>query len=194
MKKPFRASRGSGVFVLLFMIAMGAVFTYWRLGGGQAPGEYEVRKGNYRIEDGRYEEAITDFGLALEKNPQSARAHQGLAVTYLQMGRMEDAVAEFTTAIDADPEYAVALADRGITYDRMGKHEEALRDYRKALEMDPLLEKGPGWIWRFLHNVSEKPPDIGARADYLETELAKLPAERLLAVPGKDSEQRMYTQ
>jgi Tfp pilus assembly protein PilF len=194
MDKPFRASRASGIVVLLILIATGAAFTYWRVGGDQTPGNYEVRKGNYRLEDGQYEEAIAEFNLALQKNPQSARAHQGLAVTYLQMGKMEMAVAEFSTAIELDSTYAVAFADRGITYDRMGRHEEALQDYRKALEIDPELEKGPGWIWRFLHNVSEKPPGIRDRAEYIEAELANPPEERLLKVPELDEEQRMYKQ
>ena len=40
--------------------------------------------------------------------------------------------------------------------------------------------------------MHEKPPTIADRADYLETELAKPADERLLQLPEKDGEQRMY--
>jgi len=65
-------------------------------------------------------------------------------------------------------------------------------DYRAALQLDEKLTKGPGWLWRFLRNVPEAPPTIRDRAEYLEAELAKPAAERLLQVPEKDAEQRMY--
>lgn len=192
MSRPFRSSRLSGLIVLLIMIAGGALYVYWRTGVEENPGDYEARKGNYRLEDGQYGEAIREFTLALEKNPGNVRARHGLAVTYLQMGRTKDAIEAFGAAIDADPSFAVAYADRGITYDRLGMHEEALGDYRKALELDPKVVEGPGWLWRFLKNVSEKPPSIRERADYLEKELQKPPEERLLRVPEKDDEQLMY--
>ena len=65
-------------------------------------------------------------------------------------------------------------------------------DYRKAIELDPDILEGPGFLWRFMRNVDEKPPTIESRADYLEAELAKPEAERLLKVPEKDEKQRMY--
>ena len=62
----FRASKLSGLVVLLILIGVGGVFTYWRTGVETVPGEYEVRKGNYRLEDGLYDEAEREFTLALE--------------------------------------------------------------------------------------------------------------------------------
>lgn len=192
MKKPFRASKASGVLGLVLLVVAGGVFVYWRTGGDDAPGEYEVRKGNYRLEDGRYEEALREFSRALDVDPRSVRAYQGIGVTYLETGRLEEAVETFGKALSLDPSYAIAYADRGIALDRLGRHEEALRDYRKAVEVDPEIVKGPGFLWRFMRNISEKPPNIQQRADYLETELQKPAEERLLSLPEKDSGQRMY--
>ena len=192
MSKPLRSSKASGVVVLLLLCAVGAVFVYWRVGGDQAPGEYEVRKGNYRLEDGQYEEALREFGLALGAAPENVRAHQGLGVTYLQMGRLEEAVEMFSKALALDPSYAIAYADRGIAFDRMGRYEDALRDYRKAIETEPDIVKGPGFLWRFMRNISEKPPSILQRAEYIEAELKKPSEERRLSLHGKDAEQRMY--
>jgi tetratricopeptide (TPR) repeat protein len=192
MKKPFRASKASGTIVFLLICAIGAVFVYWRVGGDQAPGEYEVRKGNYRLEDGQYEEALEQFGLALEADSESVRAYQGIAVTYLQVGRLKEAVEIFTKVVTLDPAYAIAYADRGIALDRLGRHEEALRDYRKAIEIEPDIVKGPGFLWRFMRNISEKPPSIQQRVNYIEEELKKPPAERKLSLPEMDDDQRMY--
>jgi tetratricopeptide (TPR) repeat protein len=191
-EKPFRARKASGLFMLLVMIVGGAVFVYWRTGVEDFPGDYEVRKGNYRLEDKRYEEAVAEFSGALGKNPDHVGAHHGLAVTYLQMGRFDEAIAEFSAAIDLDPDFAIAYADRGVVYDQMGEHEEALADYRKALDLDPEVVEGPGWLWRFMRNISEKPPTIRERADYIEAELQKAPEERKLRLAEEDEKQRMY--
>ena len=60
------------------------------------------------------------------------------------------------------------------------------------MELDPKILEGPGFLWRFMRNIDEKPPSIGERADYLEAELAKPEAERLLKVPNVDEKQQMY--
>ncbi|MEJ2183302.1 MAG: tetratricopeptide repeat protein [Nitrospirota bacterium] len=180
------------VIALIVLAAIGAVVYYWRVIVQQTPGDYEVRKGNYRLEDGRFEQAVEEFSKALEENPDHERAHLGLAIAYMQMGKLDKALAAFDRTIELAPEMAVAYADRGIVRDRMGRYEEAVADYRKALELNPDLGKGPGWLWRFLRNVSEKPPTIRDRLEYLEAELRNPPGERLLRVPEVDSKQRMY--
>ena len=192
MSKPFRASRTSGYVALFLLLAAGAIFVYWRVAADKTPGAYEVRKGNYRLEDGQYEEALEQFDLALEADSESVRAFQGISVTYLQMGRLEEAVEVFSKILTLDPSYATAYADRGIALDRLGRHEEALKDYRKAVEVEPDIVKGPGFLWRFMRNISEKPPSIQQRADYIEAELKKPAEERKLSLPEQDDEQRMY--
>jgi tetratricopeptide (TPR) repeat protein len=108
------------------------------------------------------------------------------------MGNETEAMQEFNLVIEDNPELAPAYADRGILYDRMGEHRKALADYRKAIELDPEILEGPGWLWRFMRNIDEKPPTIKDRAAYLEAELAKPEEERVLKVPEKDEKQRMY--
>jgi tetratricopeptide (TPR) repeat protein len=181
-----------GIVVLLILVAIAAFVFYWRVGVEDTPGDYQVKKGNYRLEDGQYEKAVEEFTLALEKNPEHPRAHLGLAVTYMQMGDHDKSLEKFNRTIELAPDMAEAYADRGILNDRMGRYEEAIRDYKKALELNPKITKGPGWLWRFLRNVQEKPPTIADRIAYLERELQKPPEERLLRVPEIDEEQKMY--
>ena len=178
-------------YIIGLLAIIGLVF-YWRIGVEQNPGDYNVRKGNYRLEDGQLDQAVKEFSEALEKNPDHALARLGLATTYMQMGREKEALQEFNLVIANNPKMAPAYADRGILYDRMGEYSKALADYNKSLELDAEILEGPGWLWRFLHNVEEKPPNIKDRAAYLEAELAKPEAEQLLQVPEKDKKQRMY--
>jgi tetratricopeptide (TPR) repeat protein len=178
-------------YIVGLLVIIGLVF-YWRTGVEKNPGDYNVRKGNYRLEDGQYEEAVKEFSEALGKNPDHPMARLGLAVTYMQMGDSGGALDEFNRVIENNPELAPAYADRGILYDRMGEHKKALADYKKAIELDPEILEGPGWLWRFMRNVDEKPPTIKDRAAYLEEELAKPKDERLLRIPEVDKKQRMY--
>jgi tetratricopeptide (TPR) repeat protein len=184
--------RWTALAVLGLATAALAYFLYGRVMVEDAPGDYQVKTGNYRLEDRQYEAAIREFDHALERNPQHAGAHLGLALVYLQTDRLEDAVAELDETLKMDPGLAAAYANRGIARDRQGRHEQALADYRAGLELEPRLAKGPGWLWRFLRNIDEKPPTLADRAAYLEAELAKPLEERLLQVPEEDAKQRMY--
>jgi len=178
-------------YIALILVILGLLF-YWRTGVEQIPGDINVRAGNYRLEDGLYDEAAKQFSEALQKTPDHAMARLGLAVTYMQTGKDPEALQEFNLVIEINPELAAAYANRGILYDRSGQHEKALADYRKALELDPEILEGPGFLWRFMRRIDEKPPTIEDRADYLEAELAKPEAERVLKVPDLDEKQRMY--
>ena len=181
-----------GILYLAILLGLVTFVFYWRLGTEENPGDYNTKKGNYRLEDGQLDDAFKKFSIALEENPDHVMAHLGLAITYMQMNKSAAALAEFNRTIELAPELAAAYADRGVLYDRMGEYEKALADYRKALSMDPKILEGPGFLWRFMRNIDEKPPTILQRADYLEAELAKPAAERLLKVPEIDKEQRMY--
>jgi len=181
-----------GLLVLGLLLAGGLLFVYGRVFNEGTPGDYEIRKGNYRLEDGHHDQAVEEFELALAKNPDHVGAHLGLALTRIQMAELDAALESLERTLALDPELGVAYANRGIVLDRLGRSEEALSDYERALELDPRLAKGPGRLWRFLHNVDEKPPTIRDRAEYLKTELAKPPEQRLLRQPSEDEKQRMY--
>ena len=181
-----------GILYLAILLGLVTFVFYWRLGTEENPGDYNTKKGNYRLEDGAFDDAVKEFSIALEKNPDHVMAHLGMAITYMQMNKSAAALAEFNRTIELAPELAAAYADRGVLYDRMGEYEKALADYRKAMSMDPKILEGPGFLWRFMRNIDEKPPTILQRADYLEAELAKPESERLLRIPEKDEKQRMY--
>ena len=89
-------------YIIGLLVIIGFIF-YWRVGVEKNPGDYNVRTGNYRLEDGQYEEAVKEFSEALGKNPGHAMARLGLALTYMQMGRDEEAMQEFDLVIENNP-------------------------------------------------------------------------------------------
>ena len=93
---------------------------------------------------------------------------------------------------EPDSKNAHVWNELGNVYFNTGAYEEAVVAYSKAIELDEEILEGPGWLWRFMRNIDEKPPTIKDRAAYLEAELAKPEEERLLSVPELDEKQRMY--
>ncbi len=175
----------------IFLCVTGFAF-YWRVFGENAPGDTNVKTGNYRLEDGMIEEAEKEFLEALIENPDHMAAHLSLGLTYMESKRYDQALESFDRAIEIEPNFAVAYADRGILYDLLGRYELALADYKKSIELDSEAVEGPGFLWRFMRNIHQKPPDVKARAEYLAEQLAKPENERLLKIPELDEKQQMH--
>lgn len=156
------------------------------------PGEKQNRLANKYVEDGKFDDALEIFDEVVSLYPEYEAAHLGRAITLMQTGEFDESRRAFNRAIVLDEKFAAAYANRGILNDRTGRFDEAVTDYRKAIELDPEFTEGPGYLWRFLHNVDKKPSTLADRADYIEKELKKPEGERLLRVPEIDAKQRMY--
>lgn len=176
---------------ILVMFLLGTAY-YRNISTEHYPGENAYRLGSKLIEDGKPEEALVKLRKSLAEKADSAETHQSMAVALMQLKRFEASMESFDRAIEIDPAFAEAYANRGVLRDRMGNYPEAVKDYRKAIELKPELAKGPGWLWRFLHNVADKPSTLAQRVTYIESELKKPESERLLRVPELDARQQMY--
>ncbi len=201
-------------FIILMALLTFGGFTFWAVTGNylqSPPGDYEVRQGDIRFGDGEYDAAMERFELALEKSPDHRGALMGRALVYLQTERYTEAEAEFTYLIkflnnNLDPDditgiavYAGAYANRGTMYNRLGcrpggtsRHfEKALADYIQALNIDEGAIEGPNLIDRVIYGTP-RPSTIRLRAVYMQKQLALPESERVLCLPEKDAEQRMY--
>lgn len=159
---------------------------------GVKPGDDTYLAGNKFFEDGQYEQALNEYHLALQEEPNHIHALRGKARTLMQLNKYDEALQVFSEAITHEPNFAGTYANRGILYDRMGQYQKALEDYERALSLDQELADGPNWLTRFLRLQPDKPPTIADRAQYLKQELAKPESDRLLRLPGEDEKQRPY--
>jgi len=180
------------VIISITVLAIFGYFFYQFTVRENVPGENKYRLANKHLEDGNLEEALAAFNEVIASYPEYKDAYMGRAITLMQMQEFDKARNDFDRAISLDENFATAYANRGILNDKTGRYQEALQDYRKAIALNPELAEGPGWLWRFLRNIPEKPPSILDRANYIEAELKKPESERLLRIPEIDAQQRMY--
>ncbi len=193
-------------FIILMAVATFGMFTFWAVVKSyvQDPaGDYEVRKGDILLGDGEYETALDRFDAALAVSPGHRGALMGRALVFLQSERYVEAEAEFTYLIDLLHDnlesdditgiavHAAAYSNRGIIYDRTGRYEKALADYIQALKIDEGAIDGPSLIDKVIYGTP-RPATVRQRAIYLTEQLALPEHERVLRIPEKDAEQRMY--
>lgn len=159
---------------------------------GEDRGNMNYRRANLRLEDRQFNKALAEFDALLTINPEHPGGQFGRALALMGLQRNDEAMLALNQTLADNPQFAAAYANRGILLDRMGLYPEALSDYRKALDLDASMGDGPGWLTRFFRSQFTPLPTIVDRADYLEAELSKPVAQRLMRVPELDQEQRSY--
>lgn len=169
----------------------------------QAPGSYEVRRGDQMLSDGKIQEALGYFQTALEKSPNHLGAIMGMGTALLQSSDPAAGEVWYRKAIAmvearrATPQaqdgkiLAAAYGNLGILFDRQGDYQRAFDHYLRALKADSAFVEGPQWVDKLLYNM-DKPSTIRDRAAYIYQQLALPEDQRLLRKPELDNRQRMY--
>jgi tetratricopeptide (TPR) repeat protein len=85
----------------------------------------------------RWETAMADFEVQVERYPNWYIVHSSRGVANVFLGRLEEALADFTRTIELAPKYARAYGNRAVVYARLNRFEEALADHEKAVELNP---------------------------------------------------------
>lgn len=85
---------------------------------------------------GRYDEAITDYKLALELKP-AAGLEDFLASALNASGRKDEALAHYESAVRMEPNNAMYQNDLGVSLAAAGRSEEAFRHYAEAARLEP---------------------------------------------------------
>ncbi|CAD8213903.1 unnamed protein product [Paramecium octaurelia] len=85
----------------------------------------------------RFEEALENYDLAIQKNPEDFDYYINKAITLDEMDRFEEALEHFDLAIQKnleDPDY---YNYKAVTLDKMNRLEEALKYYDLAIQKNP---------------------------------------------------------
>jgi tetratricopeptide (TPR) repeat protein len=88
-------------------------------------------------DQGRTDEAMSQFQLALDINPQCPQAAYGMGNALMLKGDTDRAIAEYQTAIQAQPDHYKAYNNLGNAFMHIGKVAEAISCFKKALEIQP---------------------------------------------------------
>ncbi len=84
----------------------------------------------------KYQEAIIDFGYAIDLNPEFADGYYQRGLTYIQLTNYPEAIIDFGYAIDLNPEFADSYYRRGLTYIQLERYGEAVEDLTQVVRLD----------------------------------------------------------
>ena len=82
-------------------------------------------------------DAVLQFDLALEVNPDEADAHNNRGNALKELKRLGDAVASYRKAIALRPQFAEAHVNLGNALLALERFDEALANYDRAIELKP---------------------------------------------------------
>lgn len=97
------------------------------------------RKGRLLADQGRLDEAITQYQASLAIVPDFADAHFHLGVALERQGKADLALQEFAGTLRIRPGFAEAHMRMGILLAERGRKEEAIAHLRQAVQLDPKL-------------------------------------------------------
>jgi len=83
---------------------------------------------------GYYDQAIREFNLALETDPDYAEAHYNLGTLYLKQGNAAEARHHLERALELRHEYPDALNNLGLLAAQAGDSAQAIRFFQQAID------------------------------------------------------------
>jgi tetratricopeptide (TPR) repeat protein len=99
-----------------------------------------INLGNAYLDGGFPDEAIKNYGRAIELEPYHYKAYFNRGVMHERKQDYQNAIADYTRTIIIKPNYDKAYSNRGFIYKLINDQEKALADYNKAIELNPRNE------------------------------------------------------
>jgi tetratricopeptide (TPR) repeat protein len=88
------------------------------------------------FQHGKSEEAVVSLEKAVRIDPRHWKAHNNLALAWIDLGELELAEAHYRESLAIEPQAAI-YNDLGSVLDRQGLPFEAVEMYRESLELNP---------------------------------------------------------
>ncbi len=107
--------------------------------GGMRMSEIFVQRGRAFDLLAKYDDAITDFDLALQADVKNPAAHYYKGCSNANKEDYLAAEYDFQCTVRMQPNNAEAYNGRGNARAKMGNYKEALEDFNKAIALDPGL-------------------------------------------------------
>ena len=87
--------------------------------------------------EGRWDEALAAFRVAVEHAPDDARDHSNVGAALIMLDRLDEAEEPFRRALALNPKSVYALQNLASLEVRRQRYGEALALYRRLVEVDP---------------------------------------------------------
>ena len=115
----------------------------------------------YALEmEGRKNEAMAEYRIAAELEPDVAEPHNDLANLLDDTGHRDEAVAEFRKALQINPRYVAAHNNFGTLLVELGRFDEAMKEYTETAQLDPTDWHPPYLIGKLLLKQGRDPEAI----------------------------------
>jgi tetratricopeptide (TPR) repeat protein len=105
-------------------------------------GGLHIKVAEMLVRLGRLEEALPEFRLAIEEEPNVAWIRTNFGSILMRQGRWVEALEQFQESLRLDPDYAPAHVNLGACLLNDGKVEEAIEQFRTAVRKDPSNVEG----------------------------------------------------
>ncbi len=136
-----------------------------------------LKRAVFYSQSGQWNEAINNYGKALEMNGNNLTARYFLASSYRDSGFPQKALLEYFALEKLAPDYVLLHYKKARIYDDAGNYGAAADEYGKMLETDPYLKPAIVGMSRISLEVKKDP----AQAEkYLKRALEKHPGDASL--------------
>ncbi|PTR09980.1 Tfp pilus assembly protein PilF [Nitrosospira sp. Nsp5] len=102
-----------------------------------------------KLQRGQFEEALKDFSVALQINPDYEKARVNRATTLTHLKRFEEALRDIDYILQKDPLSFAGLQNQCIIFDKWNRAHEALTACNKAISVYPknaIAYNNRGWV------------------------------------------------
>ena len=115
----------SKMFMSLYIVFFSVLFLPSQ---SAAEADEHLSRGTLALSQGKLEEALSHYHLAIEGDPNSFLTRYRRATVYLGLGRVLLALSDLTKSLDLNPNFKQALFQRASLFLKLGRCTEAVRD------------------------------------------------------------------
>ena len=118
-----------------------------------------IANGNRLYKEGKFDQAMEEYQLALSRNPTNAIAHYNLAAALFRNSKLEEAQKEYESTQQQTRDNILkqkATYNNGVTFTKQNKLEESIIVYKEALRMNPADEDARFNLQKALEELRKK--------------------------------------
>jgi tetratricopeptide (TPR) repeat protein len=123
------------VLAALLLVALPVIGGCGDDGDGLTEAIDHHNKGVDYFEEGRLEDAIAEYGKAIELEPRYAEAYNNRGFAHFLLDQHQRAIEDYDEAIRFNPQLVKAYTGRALAHTWLGNYQEAERDIDKAVEL-----------------------------------------------------------